>query len=50
MSDVGTDTSFTTEHHLLIPDSAERRGVNNIMSSEVKSKDEVKGRLSSSIL
>ena len=50
MIDVGMDTSFSTEHHLLIPDSTEMRGVNNNMSSEVKSKDEVTGRLSSSIL
>ena len=50
MSDVDMDTSYCTEHRLLIPDSAEMRGVNNNMSSEVKSKDEVTGRLSSSIL
>mgnify|MGYP001793110818 CR=1 FL=1 len=50
ISDVGMDTSFTTEHHLLIPDSTEMRGVNNNMSSEVKSKPEVTGKLSSSIL
>ena len=45
ISDVGMDTSFTTEHHSLIPDSTEMRGVNNNMSSEVKSKPEVTGRL-----
>ena len=50
MSDVGMDTSFTTEHHLLIPDSTEMRGVNNNMSSEVQSRPEVTGTLSSSIL
>ena len=32
INDVGMDTSFTTEHHLLIPDSTETRGVNNNMS------------------